>query len=291
MTTNTAGLSLKEAAAKAEAELALTDESTEPVSSVDSESPAPVVEQPAVETETETGLFDSLVEQPEQPVLDSEELYEVNGEMVSLDQLRAGYMMQADYTQKTQELAEEKREAEKALTLLRLLEERPVATIRKLYEQINTGAPLTGTDEISLSTQPSDQPQAPTDIESLVEARVAEMLENDPRLVTLQQERALAQINDIFGEIEEMYQVSLTDADKRLVLQTAQDMNTTDIKFVFGGLMNQANQKQVALQNAKSVTPTAPEYVPPRDQGPAVPQKFDSFRSAVNAALAAEQGA
>jgi len=286
MTTNTAGLSFTQA--MEDAELTLSDDSGETDISPVSEEPVVQLEQPAVETETETGLFDSLVEQAEQPQGDSGELYDVNGEMVSLDQLRAGYMMQADYTQKTQRAAEREREAESALDLMRLLEERPVETVRKLYQQINQGAPITGTDAAIVTPSLSDQTNAP-DIEKLVEARVAEMLANDPRLVRVQQDQALDQVNGIFAEIEDMYNVKLTNLDKETTLRKAQEMDTTDLKFVFGGLMNQVNQKRDELRNAKSVKPVAPEYAPPTDQAPVVPKKFQDFRSAVNEALAAEQ--
>lgn len=290
MTTKTAGLSFAEATNAATSELSLLDESgatniaPEDVVVVDK------VEQPVVETKEETGLFDSLSEQPKQPEGELGELYEVNGEMITLEELRSGYMMQADYTQKTQELADRGREAEKAMTLLRLLEERPVETVRQLYQAVSTGAPVTGIAEAKMTTPtPSDTEAAPTDIEALVEVRVAEMLKNDPRLVQVENDQALEQINSLFVEIEEMYSVTLTDADKELTLQTAADMGTTDIKFVFGGLMNKANQKQIALRNAKSTAPVVPEYVPPTDQAPVVPQKFQDFRSAVNAALAEQE--
>ena len=292
MSTQTVGLSFAEAAnAAVESEQSLSEDSgvtditPEPVVA------EPIVEQPAVEVEDETGVLDSLSEQPKQPEKDLGELIEVNGELMTLDQLRSGNMMHADYTQKTQELADKMRDAEKAVTLLRLLEERPLETVRQLYNAINTGAPVTGIADANTKTQPSDPQTAPTDIEAIVEARVAEMLKNDPRLVQVENDQALETINAVFTEIEKMYNVELTDADKELTLQTAVNMNTDDIKFVFGGLMNKANQKEIALRNAKATKPVVPEYAPPADQGPVVSEKFQTFRSAANAALAAEQAA
>ncbi len=290
MTTNTAGLSFADAASAAvDSELSLSDESgvtditPEPVVA------DPIVEQPAVETKEKAGLFDSLSEQTEKPKGESAELIEVDGEVMSLDKLRSGYMMQADYTQKTQELADKMREADKALTLLRLLEERPLETVTQLYQAVKTGAPITGIAEAKLTTQPSEPQTAPSDIEALVEARVAEMLKNDPRLVQVENDQALVQVNEIFSEIEKMYNVTLTDSDKERTLQEAVDRNTDDLKFVFGGLMNQANQKEIALRNAKASASVIPVYAPPNDQQPVVTEKHADFRSAVNAALAAEQ--
>ncbi len=289
MTTTAAGLTFADAANQADTELGLTEPSVETVISTELPDVVPQIEQPAVETETKVGVLGSLVEQTEKPKEESAELYEVNGEMITLDQLRSGYMMHADYTQKTQELADKGRDAEKALTLLRLLEEHPVETVQKLYQTINSGAPVSRFVETHESTQSTNPTNALKDIEDLVDARVAEKLENDPRLAQVEAAHMLDQINEIFSEIEEMYSVTLTDADKQLTLEKAQAMESTDIKFVFGGLMNEANQKKIALQNAKNVTPVAPEYVPPKDQAPVTPQKFKDFRAAVNATLAAEQ--
>lgn len=289
MTTNTAGLSFADAANAAESELTLSDESGATDIAPEPVVAEPFAEQPAVETEEETGLFDSLSEQPEKPEGESGELIEVNGELMTLDQLRSGNMMQADYTQKTQELADKMREADKALTLLRLLEERPLETVKQLYQAVSKGTSVTEVADANENTQLSEIQTVSTDIEALVEARVAEMLKNDPRLVQVENDQALETINSVFTEIEEMYNVKLTDADKERTLQEAVDRDTDDIKFVFGGLMNQANQKEIALRNAKKAASVVPEYAPPNDKQPVASEKFQDFRSAVNAALAAEQ--
>jgi len=283
MTMETVGLSFQDAmnSALSEEEVA-TDIAPEP------EIVEPVAEQPTVETEVKTGLLDSLTEQPEELETESAELYEVNGEMISLEQLRSGYMMQADYTQKTQEIANLQREAQDALDLKRLLVERPVETVRKLYQQISDGAPITGTDK-AITPTPSSKPQdAPEDIDALIDARVAEKLASDPRLVALQQDAALAEVNVIFTDIEEVYNVKLTDGDKEQVLRTAQALDTTDLRFVFGGLLNKAQQKEKALANAKANATVNPTLAPDTPR-PEADVKYDSFGSALRQELA-EQG-
>jgi hypothetical protein len=290
MTTNdTVGLSLKESLIEAEAELALSEESTETDISVEEVEEGVLGEQPTVETETDVGLFDDLVEQDEQPEGDSFTVT-VNGveQEVALPELISGYMRQADYTQKTQDIAAREREAEKWLTLGRALEERPVETIRQLYTQINQGQPIGVSKPISESPVDTSINNSP-DVEALIEARVAEALANDPRLVAIQKDSALAQINDIFDEIEKMYKVTLTESDKQLTLQTAQDMDTTDLKFVFGGLMSAAQQRKLDLANAKRTAPTTPQIVPEDVVDPIAPGRFKTFRSALEHTLA-EQG-
>jgi len=59
-------------------------------------------DQPGVSKGTSDGVT------REQPKSDSQQI-EINGEMVDLDELKAGYLRQSDYTKKTQELADEKR--------------------------------------------------------------------------------------------------------------------------------------------------------------------------------------
>ncbi len=290
MTTETAGLSFKEAVEQAEADPALIDAGDGAITPSAEPDPVLEVEQPAVETETEDGLFDVLVDKDEQPEGDSFSVM-VNGQetMVSKDELLSGYMRQADYTQKTQELANLGREAEKALTLMQLLEEQPVETVRKLYQTINSGAPIAGIVEANVTTPSSEPTKAPADVEALVDARVAEILANDPNLVQIQTNQALDQVNQVFAEIEEMYNVTLTDSDKERTLLAAQKYDTDDLKFVFGGLMNQAVQKREALVNAKNAATAAPTSAVAPTNTPAVEQKFDSFRSAIEATIA-EQG-
>jgi len=286
MRTNTVGLSLKEAAAQAEAELALEEESGSASTDSDSADGVFEVEQPTVENITEPGLFDGLRDDSdggEQPVKDSYPVT-VDGETfeVTLEELRNGYMRQDNYTRGKQALADKEREAERAITFLKLLEERPLETVRKLYQEVNSTGKVAWV-----------QPQAPSadvDIEALVNAKVAEALANDPRVKVAEQDAALAQIESIFAEIEEAYDVKLVNADKELILQTAVDRNTDDIKFVFGYLMNEQQRRKLAAANVRSAATTAITPSDPLDLPPVTPRKYESFRSAAREALA-EQGA
>jgi hypothetical protein len=296
MTTSTAGLSLQEAFAQAQDELSLSEEGLE----ADTSSPEPVetleAEQPVVETSSDVGLFDDEDEdnegQVEQPQGDSYEVT-VDGEklLVGLDELRSGYMRQADYTRKTQQLSELEREAEKAVALKQMLEERPQETLRKLYQRINAGQSLDFSGEMSPSNvQPKQESQ---DIEALVEARVAELLANDPRLVAVQQEQAFAQIESIFAGIEESYSVKLTDSDKQKVLEKSQETGNTDLEAVFGAMYakrlaaerkrdaDKANLRKVSsLKGEGRVDSFNPQT--PSSQ----PKKYDNFRSALEEELA-----
>lgn len=298
MTDKTVGLSIRDAFTQAEAELALSEESGATDIAPVSEGGDALGEQPTVENSSDSGLFDTLDEdniEAGDNQLPSEELYTVTvqGEEreITLQEALNGYMRQEDYTIKTTEAAEREREASKALTLMRMLEERPAETLRKLYQRINAGQPLDFEGTPSNTVQPTDSPD---DIEALVEARVAEMLENDPRLVAIQQERALAEVESAFEKIGKDYGVKLTDADKQKVLVKAQETGNYDLESVFGAMyakklaadrardLEKANLRKVSPLKGEGRADSLPEPKRPA-------KKYDNFRSALEEQLALEE--
>lgn len=71
-------------------------------------------------------------EQDTAPVVTSEpkaETIEINGEQVSIDELKGGYLRQSDYTRKTQELARIKKDLEKAEQLYTAVQKDPDTAI------------------------------------------------------------------------------------------------------------------------------------------------------------------
>ncbi len=281
MPDNTAGLDFQAAWNEAQAEVSVPAE-TSP--SAGTEEPAPEaqaeVEQPAVERDEEEGLFTDLVEDSpdDQAPMQSFEVV-VNGktEMVSLEELRAGYMRQADYTQKTQELAEERKDTQVALDLYHSLQTNPTATIQKLWEAQRGGEPL---------TQVAPAPEPTSDIDALVEAKLNERLANDPRLKALEEQEALAEVNRVFAQLEEVYETTISEKDRGIVLQKAIDVGTTDIGMVFGALMQQKALREKQRDNAIANS-TASGYGGEQTIGskPKAEAKFSSFRDAISDTL------
>jgi len=64
-------------------------------------------------------------EQPAEPEAEPEQMFDVNGEQVPVSELIGGYMKGADYTQKTQELATKREEAESMRATLERFYETP----------------------------------------------------------------------------------------------------------------------------------------------------------------------
>ncbi len=285
--TNTAGLSFQDAAAEAQAEadaetqLASTEASGETVISSDLGSGGSEGEQPAVENTESTSLFsgaDGGESGNEQSPLADSALIDVNGKQVSVSELRSGYMRQADYTQKTQEIAEKERNADKALALYQALQDKPQETARALWQRVSQGQE---------PAQISEQAPASADIDALVERQVAERLDADPRLQALDQERALRKVNTTFDEIEELYTVKLNDDDRRHVLQKAQDAGTGDLSLVFGGLYQEKLMLDKQRQNVAESATSSSQH-PEASADKPEPEKFGSFREAMTETLREE---
>jgi hypothetical protein len=286
MTTNTAGLSIQAAFQEA------IDEDGAPAPTSEESGDSSIIapegadaEQSAVESDEEKddGLFSSLqVEQPEgeQPQDVDSLTVDVDGRQMTVAELRSEHMMQADYTQKTQELSEQRAEADKALVLYQALQDNPMQTVQKLWDGVNKGQTL----------EPLATPTAPnTDIDALVEAKLNERLASDPRLVALDEQRAITEVNAVFGQIEETYGVELNDADKVFVMEKAQEAGTSDLALVFGGLMQkkalQDKQRDNAVENSTSLGyggRLSEGSPPPEDK------KFGSWREAMQDTLREE---
>lgn len=94
-----------------------------------------------IEDPTAGGQVEEIDTTPtEQPnVLNLEEftdyVVDVGGEFVPVTELKGGGLRQADYTRKTQEVAELRKEAERALTLERAMQVNPKGTLQWLAEQ------------------------------------------------------------------------------------------------------------------------------------------------------------
>ncbi|KKL25030.1 hypothetical protein LCGC14_2409410, partial [marine sediment metagenome] len=147
------------------------------------------------------------------------------------------------YTRGTQEIAEEKKQHSKAITLWEALEGDYVGTVQKLMSR--TG----------VKGQVAEKPDQ--DIEALVKTQVEKRLADDPRLQQLENEVSLRQIEEIFTGIEKEYDIpALTNDDKQIVLTKAQEWKTTDLSYVVYRLLQQ-QQKATAVQKNVELVSTS----------------------------------
>lgn len=91
-------------------------------------------------TSTPDETFDSI---PDGSTLESSEpvdaLFEIDGSKITLDEARNGYLRQADYTRKTQELAEMRTRLAEAEAITAALQQDPAGTLQALQEAFGVG--------------------------------------------------------------------------------------------------------------------------------------------------------
>jgi hypothetical protein len=95
--------------------------------------------EPASELETTTEPFTEEVVEETTPQWWEDRLedtVEVNGTEVSLKELRDGYLRQSDYTRKTQEVADVRKQAEWAARFQEMLRNDPVGTLRDMAVEL-----------------------------------------------------------------------------------------------------------------------------------------------------------
>lgn len=68
-------------------------------------------------------------------------LFEVDGSQITLDEAKNGYLRQADYTRKTQEISEMRSRLSQAEAIAAALERDPAATLQALQEAFGLGTP------------------------------------------------------------------------------------------------------------------------------------------------------
>lgn len=86
--------------------------------------------QPVVEQPVTVEVVQPVVEAP--PVEDKPTTVEINGEEVTLDELKNGYLRQSDYTKKTQEVSKQRKESQEAIAFFEHLKANP-----ELAKQLN----------------------------------------------------------------------------------------------------------------------------------------------------------
>jgi hypothetical protein len=142
----------------------------------------------------------------------------VDGEEVSvpLSEALGGYQRQADYTRKTQQLAEEQRRAQFGLTLQQALENNPQETLRILQAQY-------------LAEQQAEA-QEPDDSDWTNDPNEVRIRELDQRLARYEQQQADTQLRQAVGVLQQRYG---DDFNPTEVVQAAFSQGRMDLENVF----------------------------------------------------------
>ena len=175
-----------------------------------------------------------------------EALFEVDGSPITADEAKNGYLRQSDYTRKTQELAEQRRQLQNAEILQSALQRDPQATLRALADAYNVpfSAP---------NVEPASTPD--TGFWGDDETSEGGQAVNDPRLDELvqwrqQQEIAAAQahIKTELSTLESQY----GEFDRTEVLRFALENNFPDVTAAFKAMQFDTVQAELARRNEDS---------------------------------------
>lgn len=144
---------------------------------------------------------------------------------VPLSELTQGYSRQADYTRKTQELANQRKEAEAALQLQRAFEANPGLTVQILAERQGVSVQeFLGMSQQQQNAAAQAAVQNEDDYQDPLEQQLAE---SNRRLQTLEQqiaqERADRELRSVIDGLKQQYQAS--DDDIRATVQQAMQLN------------------------------------------------------------------
>lgn len=278
--------SIADALAAAEAELGTAEPSEIPGDSPSPEGHDPVAVDEAEGTETdeqpdtseEQSPLDILAdEEPptiETPELGSEDWWQIQvdvdtsagPETVTLQELHDGYLRQADYTRKTQELADQRRVTSEAVDFYEAFQNDPAAFARYVAQKAGLVDGESAGDLEGVKIYTAD------DVEQAVAQRLQEELQQSPEIQQARQAAARAQVDQAFRQIETSYDTKLNDRHKELILQEAINRGTNDLDLVYQGLLyraQQINAQKQATQQASAARPTsAPRSEGAKDKAP-----------------------
>jgi hypothetical protein len=155
---------------------------------------------------------------------------------VPISEALAGYQRQADYTRKTQELAEQRKEIQFAAAIQQALENDPVATIQLLTEHYGVNGQQTSEDE-ELFMDPTER----------------QFRELESRVRTFEEAQALQELERTIGSLQQKYG---EDFDANEVVATALATGNDNLENVYKMIAfdrlvaKQQAQSQIAQQHA-----------------------------------------
>lgn len=200
-----------------------------------------------VEPTVEVGSPDSseVSQSPDVPVLNVDEYSDyripvkLDGEelQVPLSEAIAGYQRQADYTRKTQELAQQREALQFASTLQAALENDPAGTLELLSRHY-------GISKAQAAEMVSDMGDSYEDVDP-VERKMREL---DQRIAQFEEYQSQQEIEREIGRLKSKYQ----DFDTNEVVNAALKANTTDLEAVYKQIAFDKFMKQRELEAAAS---------------------------------------
>ena len=175
----------------------------------------PIIEDGQVNELGEAGV----IEEPDffdyTEVADKAVKLQVNGEevVVPLQEALAGYQRQADYTRKTQELSEQRKQVEFAATLAQSLQEDPAGTLQALQQHYGVGTAPTAPEE-----------------EEWLDPAEKQLRQLEQRIAAFEQQKAMDELTRTIDKLQSKYG---EDFNPDEVVAKAIATGVTDLEAVF----------------------------------------------------------
>lgn len=185
-------------------------------------------------TEEELELFDYT------QFADQRVRLQVNGEeiVVPLQEALAGYQRQADYTRKTQELAEQRKQAEFANAISEALEKNPAETLKMLQEAYGVA--------VGDALEPEE--------EEWLDPAEQKLREMERRLAVFEEERAMQELQRTLDSLQTRYGEAF-NADEvvaRALAEGNNDLEAVFKKIAFDKVFAVASESQKKLSEEEA---------------------------------------
>lgn len=181
-----------------------------------------------------------------------------DGEKVTLNEMRQGYMRQADYTKKTQELAEMRKLVGEAHDMYQQLQKDPLAFYNALGVELKVLDPSTPVAPVE------GMPRIVTDseIEEQIQQRLDEAVKQHPDVQRAALVQAQQTLDKAFERIEQTHNVRLSPDHRKALLNRAVEAQTGDLDLVFQAMLGRAGRKKVTAGQPPNGTARPSHEVP-----------------------------
>ena len=173
---------------------------------------------------------------------------------LSLQDLKDGYLRTADYTRKTQAVAAQRKDAEKAISFYEAFSENPKDVVRELAAK----AGLIAEDQAPAATIDIAPFLTAEEMQAEIDKRVGEAVSAHPDVLTAQQATAEQVINTAFAELETSREVKLGKNTRTTILKFAQDNDLTDLSIAFDALTARQQERAAKTEALRKVAPSKP---------------------------------
>jgi len=177
---------------------------------------------------------------------------------VTVNELSDGYLRQADYTRKTQALAEQRKYTERAEDFFKAFSDDPAGFSRSLAVQ----AGLIGEGDSPVREVPSAKIPTVEEIDAQVEELVKSRIEDDPRVKSAAMRDAENQIDDEFDRLETVFEIPLPPELRRDLVNEAYRTGASDLEGLLAKRLVHVQQQQSRAGVTRQATTSRPGTSP-----------------------------